>query len=332
VFNLATQFGGGKTHALTLLYHLAKNGSKADNWNGVSKILSKSGMKTVPNAAVAVFVGMEFDSIQGRGGVNGEPVRKTPWGEIAFQLGGEEGFKLMEEHEKKMIAPAGDVIRRLLPNDKPCLILMDELMNYVSRYRKSGLAGQLYNFLQSLSETVRGEKNVVLAVSIPASELEMTAEDQADYSRFKKLLDRVGKAVVMSAETETSEIIRRRLFEWFGLPEDGRKAAAEFAEWIVDHRQQVPSWFPVDTAREAFAASYQWFFPSLNENGSCFPDSSRPEGFSGCWRCGFPGRIRPGSREPTETRSLVWEPLPWMTRCFGRRCSSSWVNTAWRGR
>ncbi len=256
VFNLATQFGGGKTHALTLLYHLAKNGSKADNWNGVSKILSKSGMKTVPNAAVAVFVGMEFDSIQGRGGVNGEPVRKTPWGEIAFQLGGEEGFKLMEEHEKKMIAPAGDVIRRLLPNDKPCLILMDELMNYVSRYRKSGLAGQLYNFLQSLSETVRGEKNVVLAVSIPASELEMTAEDQADYSRFKKLLDRVGKAVVMSAETETSEIIRRRLFEWFGLPEDGRKAAAEFAEWIVDHRQQVPSWFPVDNAREAFEASY----------------------------------------------------------------------------
>ena len=26
VFNLATQFGGGKTHSLTLLYHLAKEG------------------------------------------------------------------------------------------------------------------------------------------------------------------------------------------------------------------------------------------------------------------------------------------------------------------
>ena len=42
----------------------------------------------------------------------------------------------------------------------------------------------------------------------------MTAEDQADYERFKKMLDRLGKAVMMSAEAETSEIIRRRLFEW----------------------------------------------------------------------------------------------------------------------
>ena len=44
-------------------------------------------------------------------------------------------------------------------------------------------------------------------------ELEMTAEDQSDYERFKKMLDRLGKAVIMSAEAETSEIIRRRLTE-----------------------------------------------------------------------------------------------------------------------
>ena len=55
---------------------------------------------------------------------------------------------------------------------------------------------------------------MVLVVSIPASELEMTAEGRSEYERFKKLLDRVGKAVIMSAESETSEIIRRRFFEW----------------------------------------------------------------------------------------------------------------------
>lgn len=38
------------------------------------------------NLGVAVFVGTEFDVIDGRGG-HGEPVRKTPWGEIAWQLG-----------------------------------------------------------------------------------------------------------------------------------------------------------------------------------------------------------------------------------------------------
>jgi hypothetical protein len=130
-------------------------------------------------------------------------------------------------------------------------------MNYVSRNRKSGLATQLYNFLHNLSEEARGQKNVVLAVSIPASELEMSAEDQADFTRFKKLLDRLGKPVIMSTEAETSEIIRRRLFDWDGtLDNDGKKTVAAYAEWVTDHRQQVPSWFPVDQAREAFEAAY----------------------------------------------------------------------------
>src|SRR6478752_7110489 len=75
VFNMATQFGGGKSHSLTALYHLAKSGSKADKWKGVSNILAKANVKTVPEADVAVFVGTEFDPISGRGG-EGEPKRK----------------------------------------------------------------------------------------------------------------------------------------------------------------------------------------------------------------------------------------------------------------
>ncbi len=135
-------------------------------------------------------------------------------------------------------------------------------MNYVSRNRKSGMVAQLYDFLQNLSEEARAHDNVVLAVSIPASELEMSAEDQSDFERYKKLLDRLGKAVIMSAEGESSEIIRRRLFEWFGLPDDAKKTVAEYADWIGDHRQQIPNWFPIDNAREAFAATYP-FHPAV---------------------------------------------------------------------
>ena len=183
VFNMATQFGGGKTHSLTLLYHLAENGPKANKWAGVDKLLEKAGVRSVPSAAVAVFVGTEFDSVTGRGGKDGTPLRKTPWGEIAYQIGGKKALDILAEHEKQMIAPAGDVIRQFLPQDKPCLILMDELMNYVSRSRKMGLSAQLYSFLQNLSEEARGRDNMVLAVSIPASELEMNAEDRSDYER-----------------------------------------------------------------------------------------------------------------------------------------------------
>jgi hypothetical protein len=104
-----------------------------------------------------------------------------------------------------------------------------------------------------------------MVASIPASELEMTADDQADYSRFKKMLDRLGKAVIMAAESETSEIIRRRLFEWDPravtpdgrvlLPNDAVITCKEYADWIADYRQQIPSWFH-NNARESFESTY----------------------------------------------------------------------------
>jgi len=261
VFNMATQFGGGKTHALALLYHLARGGPEAASWAGVNNILKRAGVNDVPQAATAVFVGTEFDSFRGRGGKDGEPLRKTPWGEIAWQLGGLESFKIVEEHDKRLIAPGNDVIRELLPKDRPCLILMDELMNYISRFREMGVVTQFYDFLQNLSEEARGQDRVVLVVSIPASELEMTPEDFSDYKRFEKLLDRVGKAVVMSAEDETSEIIRRRLFEWTGVPDDAEATIEAYATWVLDHRNLVGD-FPADHAKEAFHASYP-FHPTV---------------------------------------------------------------------
>ena len=36
VFNLATQFGGGKGQALTLPFHLARNGAASHRWLGVA--------------------------------------------------------------------------------------------------------------------------------------------------------------------------------------------------------------------------------------------------------------------------------------------------------
>ena len=262
VFNMTTQFGGGKTHSLALLYHLVRGGPQATKWKGVRTLLRAAGVKEIPQAATAVFVGTEFDSIAGRGGNDGTPVRKTPWGEIAWQLGGAEGFSVVAEHDTKLAAPGGDVVRRILPAGQPVLILLDELMNYASRNRTIGLGSQLYNFLQNLSEAARSRDNVALAVSIPASELEMTAEDQSDHERYKKLLDRVGKAVILSVEAETSEIIRRRLFEWQGLPQVATDAVGEYAEWMVEHRHQLPNWFPVQNARETLTASYP-FHPSV---------------------------------------------------------------------
>src|SRR4029077_2335162 len=108
VFNMATQFGGGKTHTLALLFHLARAGPKSHDWQGVRLILDQAQVKSVPQAATAVFVGQKFASIHSRGGANGEPRRRTPWGEIAWQLGGAKGFAIVAQHDEKGIAPGGD--------------------------------------------------------------------------------------------------------------------------------------------------------------------------------------------------------------------------------
>lgn len=259
VFNMATQFGGGKTHSLTALYHLANAGRKAKSWKGVDSILKKAQVAEVPSADVAVFVGTEFDVITGRGG-NGEPMRMTPWGEMAWQLGKEEAFAAVREHDQQKIAPSGDVIRKMLPQG-PTLILMDEMLNYVSRGRNLGLRDQFFNFLQNLAEESRGRDNLVLCMSIPASELEMNPEDQRDQDSLKKLMDRTGKAIMMSAETEVAEIIRCRLLEWYGLPDDGRITAAAYADWAREHSAEL-SGIDAESIHEKFRTAYP-FHPSV---------------------------------------------------------------------
>jgi hypothetical protein len=268
IYNMTTQFGGGKTHALTLLYHLAKHGPAAGRWPGVDVILERAGVSSVPQAAVAIFVGTEFDSLTGRGGEDGTPLRKTPWGEIAYQLGGEASFAVVAEHDRTFTEPKGDVIRAMFPKDKPCLILMDEIINYVSTYRRHGYHNALYNFIQSLSETARSLPNVTLVVSIPASELSYTDADESDQRRFQHMLDRLGKAIMISSDSETSEIIRRRLFTWDEhaitregkviLSRDALDACRAYAQWAQDNRQQLP----MELTTDDFAATYP-FHPAL---------------------------------------------------------------------
>ena len=97
VYNMTTQFGGGKTHALTLLYHLAQHGPDALPWTGVAAIRGHAGVAALPTARTAVFVGHRFDP---RGGGDGTPLRRTPWGEIAWQLAGADGFALGRDRRR----------------------------------------------------------------------------------------------------------------------------------------------------------------------------------------------------------------------------------------
>src|SRR6516225_9063634 len=80
VLTLVTQFGGGKTHTLTALYHLANSGARAIDLPGVSELLNSTGLATAPAARVGVFVGNSWDP---------QPGRETPWIDLARQVGSE---------------------------------------------------------------------------------------------------------------------------------------------------------------------------------------------------------------------------------------------------
>jgi hypothetical protein len=57
---LITQFGGGKTHTLTALYHLVTAGKQVGGLEGVTALLREAGLAEAPAAKVAVFVWWAF--------------------------------------------------------------------------------------------------------------------------------------------------------------------------------------------------------------------------------------------------------------------------------
>ena len=92
---------------------------------------------------------------------------------------------MVAKHDQERTAPSTEVIRKFLPTAQPSLILLDELLNYMGRNRKSGLTNQLYSFVQNLSEEARAQERLVVAVSLPSLLDEMTPEDEADFDRFR---------------------------------------------------------------------------------------------------------------------------------------------------
>src|SRR5690348_8406760 len=118
VMTLVTQFGGGKTHTLTALFHLAKSGSKVKKDSGVRELLTQAGLGDVPNAKVAVFVGNAWDKGEGH---------ETPWIDIARQLAGDKGVEALGSSAKE-IAPGTDSIAKLVEvAGGSVLILCDEV-------------------------------------------------------------------------------------------------------------------------------------------------------------------------------------------------------------
>src|SRR5262249_43850247 len=123
VVELQTNFGGGKTHSMIALYHLAA-GYPPRDLPGVDAMLADAGLDTPPAASAAVMVGQWISPGVVHSKPDGTNVH-TLWGELAWQLGGAEGYGLVADADRTGTSP-GEALKALLRRYSPCLILIDE--------------------------------------------------------------------------------------------------------------------------------------------------------------------------------------------------------------
>lgn len=216
VVELQTNFGGGKTHSMLALYHLF-SGTHVTELPGVDDIIKQADCDVPNNVHRAVVVGTKISP--------GSPSKKpdgtvvnTIWGEIAWQLGGKEGYAMVADDDKRATNP-GDVLKELFNKFSPCLILIDEWVAYARQLHEgvelpAGTFDTQFTFAQNLSESAKAAKDTLLVVSIPASDNEIGGTwGQQALARLKNAIGRVESSWRPASPDEGFEIVRRRLFE-----------------------------------------------------------------------------------------------------------------------
>lgn len=235
VIQLQTPFGGGKTHTLLSLYHLFQHPQEIKNLEVVKNLLKSNQLDTLPKAKVVVLVGTALNPKNDR----------TLWGELAYQLG-PAAYKLVEENNKSKVSPGTDILGRMLSQSQPCLILMDEVLQYLTKsfgvdVGDGSLGGQTLSFLQELTIAVANQDSSVLIATLPSSIQEQYDESAEEaFGKLTRVFGRVETVRTPVEGEEIYEILRRRLFEDIG----DEKERMQVAQTYWDLYQKLSSDLP----------------------------------------------------------------------------------------
>jgi len=262
VVQLQTPFGGGKTHSMLALYHLVGGKVRLADIPGGDQISQQIGDVDLPEANRAVIVGLDFNPATGRS--YKDATTHTLWGEIAYQLGGIEGYRMVESADLAAVNPGSDTLRQLLDRFGPCLVIMDELVAFgrtiygVKENLPAGSFDTLMSFVQALTEAVKGSKDSMLLVSLPESETEVGGEGgRATLQILSKIIGRVESVWRPVTATESFEIVRRRLFS---SQVDYARRDAVIAAFREMYRAN-PADFPYGVAESDYAERMKSAYP-----------------------------------------------------------------------
>ena len=246
VIGLQTAFGGGKTHTMLAIYHLAK-APDLSRLAGMSELVEKVGLVGWTRPQVAVFVGSSKGTDVSLNLQNGPKVR-TLWGYIAWRLAGEAGLEIVAEAEAARTNPGSELMVEVLRLAGPSVILLDELVAFARQLPDDRFEAFL-SFIHSLTEAVKMVPNALLVGSLPEAHAEAGGEKGvAALLRLEKVLGRMQSPWLPAAGDETYEIIRRRLFQ--PLDADGERWRDETVRAFHEMYRKNPAEFPPET-REA---------------------------------------------------------------------------------
>lgn len=244
VIQLQTAFGGGKTHTMLAVYHLAKGEVPASDLQGVATILDGAGITELPAARVAVLDGIKSSPNQPvqRGALSVQ----TLWGDLAWQLGGAEGYALVADADASGTSPGKAVLETLLALYAPCVILIDELVAYVRQFEEGktltgGTFDSNLSFVQALTEALKAVPTAVLLASLPESDKE--AGSQRGVKALEALAHYFGRVQALwkpVATEEAFEIVRRRLFSFISDKAAMESVCRSFADFYTANRDDFP--------------------------------------------------------------------------------------------
>ena len=267
VIQTKTGFGGGKTHSLIALYHLVHSPRAlldlpdthawARTRDELRSIIEEAGVAAdtlSQNIAVSVLSGTYLSTTDSDMTGNGDPLN-TLWGQMAWQLGGQDAYDIVGEAARAGSAPGGKQLDQLFAQVGPCVILIDELVAYV---RNAGdKQDNVLTFVQALTESMRRNRNAVLVVTLPESAQEAGGEGgQEALDRLDHLLGRI-EAVWQPLEVRKAfEVVRRRLFAP-AIDEAERDRTCEtFAAMYSRQRSEYPREAGENSYRERMRQCY----------------------------------------------------------------------------
>jgi hypothetical protein len=191
VFVLDTEFGGGKTHTILLLYHVFKRRDVGTKFIQEAGLTKETEVIEVPPCRV---LAIDCKKIS----------RNTLWGEIAQGLGRYDVF----EEEDRNIKPVKDIgkLRTLL--EEPTLILLDELPHHLLQAEAikvgdTNLCNLTITFILMLISAVSSTKDSMLVITLTGK--------QKLYEEYRKRLkQRIDELVVEKVDAMARESLSRQ--------------------------------------------------------------------------------------------------------------------------